>query len=362
MCKYTPNLSIIVPAYKSAATLPILVERIDALWRQLELDDDSRELIIVNDGSPDSTWQVICRLAEQHAWVRGIDLMRNYGQHNALLCGIRAARFEVIVTMDDDLQHPPEEILRLLEKLQEGFDVVYGAPEHEQHGLGRDVASRITKTVLQSTMGAEIASHISAFRAFRTQVRGAFSNYESPSVSIDVLLTWATTRFAVIRVRHNPRMHGTSNYTLRKLITHAFNMLTGFSTIPLQLASIIGFVFTLFGGAVLVYVLGRYLLFGSGVPGFPFLASVIALLGGAQMFALGIIGEYLARMHFRSMGRPSSATREVIGWDTQSDILKKTPVPNAVALDNFQPNSFLDMTTGLRPSKIAVEADSRKEA
>lgn len=311
MCKYTPNLSIVVPAYRSAVTLPILVERIDALWQQLELDDDSRELIIVNDGSPDSTWQVICRLAEQYTWVRGIDLMRNYGQHNALLRGIRAARFEVIVTMDDDLQHPPEEIPRLLEKLQAGCDVVYGVPEHEQHGLGRDIASRVTKLVLQSTMGAEIASNISAFRAFRTQIRDAFANYESPSISIDVLLTWATTRFAMVKVRHNPRLHGTSNYTLRKLMTHAFNMLTGFSTIPLQLASLIGFVCTLFGMGVLAYVLGRYLISGSTVAGFPFLASVIAIMGGAQLFALGIIGEYLARMHFRTMGRPYSVVRDV---------------------------------------------------
>jgi undecaprenyl-phosphate 4-deoxy-4-formamido-L-arabinose transferase len=160
-------------------------------------------------------------------------------------------------------------------------------------------------------MGAEIASNISAFRAFRTQIRDAFANYESPSISIDVLLTWATTRFAMVKVRHSPRLHGTSNYTLRKLMTHAFNMLTGFSTIPLQLASLIGFVCTLFGMGILAYVLGRYFISGSTVAGFPFLASVIAILGGAQLFALGIIGEYLARMHFRTMGRPYSVVRDI---------------------------------------------------
>lgn len=310
MREHGPNLSIVIPAYKSADILPGLLERIDMLWQCLELDSDARELILVNDGSPDSTWQVICRLAEQYPWVRGINLMRNYGQHNALLCGIRAARYEVIVTMDDDLQHPPEEIPRLLEKLQEGYDVVYGVPQQEQHGLGRDAASRITKMVLQSAMGADIASNISAFRAFRTQIREAFDNYESPFVSIDVLLTWGTTRFAATRVHHDARAQGASNYTLRKLITHAFNMMTGFSTIPLQLASLVGFICTLFGMAVLAYVLGRYFISGSTVPGFPFLASVVAIMGGAQLFALGIIGEYLSRMHFRTMGRPYSVVRD----------------------------------------------------
>jgi undecaprenyl-phosphate 4-deoxy-4-formamido-L-arabinose transferase len=128
-------------------------------------------------------------------------------------------------------------------------------------------------------------------------------------VSIDVLLTWCTTRFAAVPVRHEPRRRGVTNYTFRKLVTHAFNMMTGFSTLPLQLASVVGFVFTLFGLVVLVAVIGRYLIQGEKVPGFPFLASVIAIFSGAQLFALGIIGEYLARMHFRMMERPTYAVR-----------------------------------------------------
>jgi undecaprenyl-phosphate 4-deoxy-4-formamido-L-arabinose transferase len=233
-----------------------------------------------------------------------VNLMRNYGQHNALLCGIRAARGEVIVTMDDDLQHPPEEIPRLLSKLNEGFDVVYGTPEREQHGLLRDMASRITKIALQGAMGAKTARSVSAFRAFRTRTRAAFTTYQSPFVSIDVLLTWATTRFTAVAVPHHPRRAGQSQYTLRKLITHALNMMTGFSTLPLQVASVMGFGLTFFGVLVLAYVIGRYIWEGGSVPGFPFLASIIAIFSGAQLFSLGIIGEYLARMHFRMMERP----------------------------------------------------------
>jgi undecaprenyl-phosphate 4-deoxy-4-formamido-L-arabinose transferase len=245
--------------------------------------------------------------------VRGIDLMRNYGQHNALLCGIRAARHEVVVTMDDDLQHPPEELPKLLAQLDEGWDVVYGTPLAEQHGFLRDMASRITKLALQSAMGAETARHVSAFRVFRTQLRDAMSSYRSQHVSIDVLLTWGSTRFATVTVRHDPRRIGTSNYTFRRLVTHALNMLTGFSTFPLQLASLSGFAFTLFGIGVLVYVVVRYLVQGTSVPGFPFLASMIAIFSGAQLFALGIIGEYLSRMHFRMMERPPYTVRATVG-------------------------------------------------
>ena len=268
------------------------------------------ESIMVNDAGRDGSWGVVEKLAGEHSEVRGISLLRNYGQHNALLCGIRAAAGEVIVTIDDDLQHPPEEIPLLLDRLAAGADVVYGTPQRESHGLFRDLASQITKIVLQEAMGAEVARDVSAFRVFRTQLREAFATYSNPSVSVDVLLTWATTRFAAVRVRHEPRTIGVSNYTFRKLLRHALNMMTGFSTRPLQLASLIGFGFTLFGMAVLVYVIGRYLIEGGSVPGFPFLASVIAIFSGAQLFALGIIGEYLARMHLRMMDRPTYAVRE----------------------------------------------------
>jgi undecaprenyl-phosphate 4-deoxy-4-formamido-L-arabinose transferase len=242
--------------------------------------------------------------------------MRNYGQHNALLCGIRAAKYDIIVTMDDDLQNPPEEIPRLLEPLSDGYDVVYGRPLHAQHGLFRDLASQVTKLALQGAMGVQTARNVSAFRAFRTHVRDAFASYQSPFVSVDVLLTWGTARFVAVPVRHDARPVGVSNYTFRRLAIHALNMMTGFTTLPLQLASLMGFAFTLFGLAVLAYVLGRYVVQGATVPGFAFLASIIAVFSGAQLFALGIIGEYLARIHLRTMDRPAYTVRErVAGRD-----------------------------------------------
>lgn len=303
-----PELSVVVPVYNSADIMPVLVERLEKVLSECVV---RYEAIFVNDGSGDASWDVICELAHKHEWLRGINLMRNYGQHNALLCGIRDAKTGVIVTMDDDLQNPPEEIPKLLAKMAEGYDVVYGTPEKEQHGLCRDLASRITKMVLQGAMGAEAARNVSAFRVFRTKARDAFRNYDNPYVSIDVLLTWGARKFAAILVHQEPRFSGGSNYTVRKLVTHALNMVTGFSILPLQFASVVGFLFTFIGLVVLTFVVGRYLIQGSEVAGFPFLASIIATFAGAQLFALGIIGEYLSRMHFRMMNRPTYAVDDV---------------------------------------------------
>lgn len=310
MMRSSMEISAVVPVFSSAPMLPELYRRLTDALGDIA---GQYEIILVEDGGGDTSWDVIGRLAAQDDHVRGIRMSRNYGQHNALLCGIRAARYPVIVTLDDDLQNPPEEIGKLIAVLDEGADVVYGTPTNEQHGFLRDQSSRITKLALQSAMGAETARNVSAFRVFRTRLRDAFATYRGPYVSIDVLLTWGTTRFSHVMVLHDSRRVGTSNYTFRKLVTHAFNMMTGFSTLPLQIASLIGFLFTLFGFGILVYVLISYLMNGSAVPGFAFLASLIAIFSGAQLFALGIIGEYLARMHFRAMDRPTYLVREKTG-------------------------------------------------
>ena len=297
-----------MPAYNSELSLPELVRRLQPV---LEAASTGYELILVDDASRDGTWRVIQELAQSHPWLRGVHLMRNYGQHNAVLCGVRLARNELIVTLDDDLQHPPEEIPKLLEKLTPDIDVVYGSPEQETHGLWRDLASQVTKIALQSAMGAPIARRAGPFRLFRTKVRDAFGGYDGPYVSIDVLLTWGTTRFAAVDVKHAQRTLGTSNYTFRKLVVHAINMITGFSTLPLQISSVIGFLFTVLGTLALFYVIIKFLIQGGSVPGFSFLASMIAIFSGATLFSLGIIGEYLARIHARTMQHPTYSVREM---------------------------------------------------
>ena len=301
-----PSISVVIPVYNGSATLSPLIDRLRIVLDRLATP---YEIVLVNDGSPDGSWATIESLALRYSEIVGIDLMRNYGQHNALLCGIRRCRNEVIITLDDDLQQPPEEIPRLLAKLHEGYDVVYGTPKQEQHGFWRNLSSRVTKAALGAATSASVAPMVSAFRAFRASVKPAFADYRSPLLSIDVLLTWATTSFASVTVQRVARRSGVSNYRLRSLVRHTMNMMTGYSLLPLQLATMIGFLFTLFGILVLFFVLGRYLMVGETVAGFPFLASIIAIFSGAQLFALGIIGEYLGRMHLRMMERPAYIVR-----------------------------------------------------
>ncbi|MDZ4159038.1 MAG: glycosyltransferase family 2 protein [Anaerolineaceae bacterium] len=308
-----PTCSVVIPVYNSDQSLVTLAARLGQI-----LPTVSRhfELILVNDGSQDKSWEVIQDLSRAYDWVRGIHLMRNYGQHNALLCGVRAAQYNVIITMDDDLQHPPEELPKLLSRLAEGYDVVYGFPRKLPHSFWRNWFSRLTKHVLAWVMGIKIVGEISAFRAFRTELRQAFAGYQSPAVIIDVLLSWATTRFTTVLVEEMPRPYGRSNYNFAALVRQSFLILTGFSTIPLRLASWLGFIFTVFGMGIFLYVLLLYFLVGS-IPGFPFLASIISLFSGTQLFTLGIFGEYLARIFDRSMDRPTYVIGATVGIDAQ---------------------------------------------
>jgi glycosyltransferase involved in cell wall biosynthesis len=312
------SVSVVIPVYNAELNLGNLY---DQLMPAMEATTGQFEIIMVEDHSQDDSWRIISNLTKKDTRVRGIRLSRNYGQHNALLCGIRSARYDTIVTMDDDLQNPVSEISILLNKLTEGYDVVYGTPQQKQHGLFRNMASRMTKLALQGAMGVDAARNVSAFRAFRARLREGFKDYRSPFVSIDVLLTWSTSSFAAVRVRHEPRSVGQSNYTLMKLVNHAFNLITGFSTLPLQLASMVGFLFTIFGFGILFWVLGRYFITGSSIPGFPFLASIIAIFSGAQLFALGIFGEYLARIHFRTMDRPPYVVEQLSDRSQDSSAL-----------------------------------------
>jgi glycosyltransferase involved in cell wall biosynthesis len=299
--------SVVVPVYRGEKFLDPLLER---LAQALPKFFDSFEVILVNDGSPDHSWDVIQKITHRYEFTRGICLMRNYGQHNATLCGVRAARYELVATMDQDLQHPPEAIPALLAKLDEGFDVVYGAPKKLPQGFVRNLLTSNIKLILANVMGIPSVKNISAFRLFRAELREAFVNFQSPTLTLDVLLSWGTIRFTSVQVDIAPAE--SSNYKFSTLVRAALLILTGYSTLPLRLASFIGFFMTLFGFGVFVYVLFVYLALGS-LPGFPFLASIIALFSGAQMFTLGIFGEYLARIFDRSMDRPSYVIQESTG-------------------------------------------------
>lgn len=308
------KVSVVVPCYRSAATLPELVKRLEPALQQLV--DSSRiqdwEVVLVVDGTGDDTGEVARSLSLAHGRMTTIELRRNFGQHNALIAGIREARHDVIVTLDDDLQHPPEQIYKLLDELRDDVDLVYGIPEVEEHGAVRSAASRLVKASLAAA-GVPNARWVGAFRAFRTDVREVFAAVNDPEPNLDVLLSWATSAVRPATVEFARREGGRSGYSLPKLVRHAMNMVTGYGVLPLRLATWGGFVFGLVGLALLVYVVVAYLVGVTTVPGFTTMIAVVAMFSGVQLVSIGIIGEYLGRQHFRTMNKPTYLVRRTTG-------------------------------------------------
>jgi undecaprenyl-phosphate 4-deoxy-4-formamido-L-arabinose transferase len=302
-------VSVVIPCYRSAEILPTLVGRIEAVLSP----DTVFEVVLVVDGSPDqATWTAAADTAMRHDFVQVIRLARNYGQQNALIAGVRAARYETVVTMDDDLQHRPEDLPRMLAALTDDLDLIYGVSEREEHGVVRSMASRFVKAGLSRTMGVADARYISAFRVFRTFLRDGFDNVQGPHVSVDVALSWATTRVGAVSVQMDQRRSGRSGYTVRALMRHALNLIVGYSTRPLRLVTYFGFLIGVAGIALTVRVLWLYAAGDTTVAGFTTLASLVAIFSSAQMIAIGVVGEYVGRIHSHGMGRPTYVVRERI--------------------------------------------------
>ena len=302
------KISVVVPCYRSRATLPELVRR---LHESLPVIADAFEIILVVDGSPDDTYAVARGLERANPdTMRTVLLRRNYGQHNALLAGIMRAKHPVTVTMDDDLQHRPEEVGTLVSALDDPLvDLAYGVPFEEEHGFTRSFASRIVKAGLAAS-GVPNAKDVSAFRAFRTDLREGFEHVADPFASLDVLLSWTTNSVRRVTVQMDERETGSSNYSLRGLARHAMNMVTGYGTAPLKLVTWMGLLTSVLGFALLVSVLVRYWIGAVEVAGFTTLASMLAILSGALMLSIGILGEYIGRLHFRSMQKPTFLVKE----------------------------------------------------
>jgi glycosyltransferase involved in cell wall biosynthesis len=295
------GLSVVCPVYCSEQTLGRLVEEIClALSNQTDF-----EIILVDDQSKDGSWNEIVSIGKVNSHVRGIKLGRNVGQHGALLAGVREARFQITVTLDDDLQNPPSEIFKVLDPLKDGVDVVYGVSSGVRQSFSRRFASRFAKALFQIILGFDHATEISSFRAFRTELRNGFSNDLGPNISLDSLLTWSTTSFISVEVRHDKRSVGKSNYNIRSLFKFMFDTATGYSTVPLKFATMIGSIVTLLGLLMFLWVTIRPVVTGVSVPGFPLLASSLAIFSGTQLLMLGILGEYIGKMHFRVMNKPT---------------------------------------------------------
>jgi undecaprenyl-phosphate 4-deoxy-4-formamido-L-arabinose transferase len=268
-------------------------------------------VVLVVDDDETATWAVAADLAGRPA-VRAIRLARNYGQHSALIAGIRAARYDVIVTMDDDLQHLPEEVPTLLAALSPDVDLVYGTAAREEHGVARSFASRLVKTTLAWALGVRHARELSAFRAFRSFLTVGFEQVSGPHTSVDVALSWGTSRIAATPVVMRRRESGASGYTMRGLVRYTVNLLLGYSSLPLRMVTWVGLGVGLFGVFLLARLIVQYVTGATTVAGFTTVACMIAIFASVQLVALGILGAYIARLHTGGMGRPTYVIREIV--------------------------------------------------
>jgi polyisoprenyl-phosphate glycosyltransferase len=303
------DLSVVIPVYRSAATLRQLV---DCLLPVLEAIAPRHEIIFVEDGSPDDSWKVLAGLqAEPPETIIAIQLMRNFGQHNALMCGFRHARGRFVVTMDDDLQNPPREISKLLETIRDGdYDVVYGQYLEKKHRAWRNLGSLTVNAFFRLVFRSDIT--ITSFRIVRKETLDAILSYDLNFTVVDGLLAWNTRRIGAVLVNHEPRQKGRSGYSVWKLITLALNLFTNFSLLPLQIVSALGLVIATAGSLVGVYYLILTLLNRIQVPGYASTIVAILLLGGCQLLALGIMGEYLGRLHLNVNQKPQYTERQVL--------------------------------------------------
>jgi undecaprenyl-phosphate 4-deoxy-4-formamido-L-arabinose transferase len=304
------ELSVVIPVYRSAATLRQLV---DCLLPVLDATGMKYEIVFAEDGSPDDSWKVLSELqAENPDSIVAIQLMRNFGQHNALMCGFRHARGRFVVTMDDDLQNPPREIPKLLEKIQEGnYDVVYGQYIEKKHQPWRNLGSLTVNKFYRLVFRSDIA--VTSFRIIRKETLDAILSYDLNFTFVDGLLAWNTRRIGSVLVDHEPRQEGRSGYSLWKLLTLALNLFTNFSLLPLQVVSALGLFCALVGALVGFYYLIFFLLGRIEVPGYASTIVAILMLGGCQLLALGIMGEYLGRLHLNVNRKPQYTERQILG-------------------------------------------------
>ena len=306
------DLSIVVPVYNSAGTLASLLER---LTQTIGTLTQSYEIILVDDGSRDDSWAVIQALRVKYVdHLVAVQLMRNYGQHNTLMCGLGVARGKYVVTMDDDLQNPPEEIPKLLGHIKlHGLDLVYGCPNARNHAAWRNLGSTIVWHFYRTVFRNPVTP--TPFRIMRHQLAQSVMFYDLNFTYLDGLLAWCTSRIASVEVEHHARAQGRSGYSLGKLLGLALNLYTNFSLIPLQVVSGLGFVTAASGFLVGFYYLFQFFASSIAVPGFASTIIAILILGGAQLLALGVIGEYLGRLHLNVNRKPQYVIRHLDRWN-----------------------------------------------
>ena len=313
-----PIYSIVVPVYNSEHSLLQLYERI---VRVMEAMGETFEMVLVEDCSKDRSWQVLQAIAQKDERIRAIQLLRNYGQASATMCGLRHSVGQIVITLDDDLQNPPEEITVLAGALESDpeLDVVIGIPREKQHAFWRRLGSEIVNSMNSFAVKKDRSLKFSGFRAMRRIVVDRLVELNVPQPAIGVLLCSITPRITNITVRHEPRSTGQSGYTIAKILGLTLSNFLTFSDFPLRFLAMVGVFGILASTAYGIALVVRFVMGGIGVPGWMTLALLLIAMSGFSFFAFGLIGEYLLRILQAAQNTPQYVVRQQIEGQDRED-------------------------------------------
>ncbi|MBR3040663.1 MAG: glycosyltransferase family 2 protein [Lachnospiraceae bacterium] len=304
------KVSFVIPCYRSEKTIEAVVEEINETMKTMP--EYTHEIILVNDSSPDQTMNTIRILCEKYPFITGIGLARNFGQHAALMAGLRASDGDIVVCLDDDGQTPANEVGKLLDKLKEGYDVCYAYYGKKQHSGFRNMGSKVNEMMTRIMLDKPKELYISSYFAAKRFIVDDMIRYEQPYSYVIGLVLRATKNIANVEVNHRAREVGKSGYTLSKLLSLWFNGFTAFSVKPLRIATLIGTICACGGFLYGIYTIIKKIILVEVQAGFSALMSVLVFIGGMIMLMLGMIGEYVGRMYLCMNNSPQYVVRELI--------------------------------------------------
>ena len=302
------QLSIVVPVYRSAECLPELARRVEEEVGRCFL---SYELILVNDDSPDPSWEVIVRLAREHDFITGVNLRKNAGQDNAIMAGLSLATGDVIVIMDDDLQHDPSDIVVLHRYIERGFDVVYAHFERKKQALWKNLGSWVNDRLAVLTLGKPKNIYMSPYKAMRREVLHEITKYAGPYPYVDGLIFTVTSNITQVPATHHARFAGKSNYNLPKSVGVWLKLATGFSVVPLRMATLLGGIMSLFAFVLAAYFVLETLIWAQEPEGWASVIVAVLFMGGIQLVGIGAVGEYIGRIFITQNARPQFTVKEI---------------------------------------------------
>lgn len=311
------KVSFVIPCYRSEHTLPHVVAEIEEKMK--ELSQYEYNIFLINDCSPDNTWGTIRRLCEEKPYIKGISFARNFGQHSALMAGLRHSDGDYVVCLDDDGQTPADEVDKLLDKLEEGYDAVYAKYEHKQHSSFRNMGSKVNELMTRTMLGKPKNLYLSSYFAVRRFVVEDMIRYENSYPYVIGLVLRATKSITNVEVQHREREEGNSGYTLKKLLGLWFNGFTAFSVKPLRFATAIGGCCAGIGFLYGAYTIIKRFINPDVPMGFSAIMSATVFFGGMIMIMLGLIGEYIGRIYISLNNSPQYVIRERMNLERTSD-------------------------------------------